>query len=393
LRQAVLPVTELPLPDPDARAHSERVVAAIRAAIVAAGGYLSFARYMDLALYAPGLGYYAAGAAKLGPAGDFVTAPEMTPLFATALATQVAAILDATHRREIIELGGGSGRLAADLLAALAARHVLPSRYSILEVSSDLRERQRRTLERSAAAHLERVTWIDALPASIDGALIANEVLDALPVDLIARRRRRYVERGVAWDEGRGHFAWTERPADERSVERAARRFPPAGDYLSEFNPAAEALVADIGRRFVAGAALFIDYGFPAAEYYHPQRNEGTLMCHYRHRAHGDPFVWPGLTDITAHVDFTAIAEAGERGALTVAGFTAQAPFLMGCGILDALAATGPPEAIAYLRASSSVQKLLSPAEMGELFKVLALTKSDSIEWPGFAIVDRRHRL
>jgi SAM-dependent MidA family methyltransferase len=393
LRQAVLPVTELPLPDPDARAHSESVVAAIRAAIITAGGSISFARYMELALYAPGLGYYAAGAAKLGPAGDFVTAPEMTPQFATALATQVAAILDATHRREIVELGGGSGRLAADLLAVLTARHALPSRYSILEVSSDLRERQRRTLERSAAAHLERVTWIDALPETIDGALIANEVLDAIPVDLIARRGRRYVERGVTWDEGRGHFAWTERPADARSVERAARRFPPAGDYLSEFNPAAEALVADIGRRFVAGAALFIDYGFPAAEYYHPQRNEGTLMCHYRHRAHGDPFVWPGLTDITAHVDFTAIAEAGERGALTVAGFTAQAPFLMGCGILDALAATGPPEAIAYLRASSSVQKLLSPSEMGELFKVLALTKSDSIEWPGFAIVDRRHRL
>ena len=386
-------MTELPLPDPDARAHSESVVAAIRAAIITAGGYLSFARYMDLALYAPGLGYYAAGAAKLGPAGDFVTAPEMTPLFATALATQVAAILDATARREIVELGGGSGRLAADLLAALAARHALPSRYSILEVSSDLRERQRRTLERSAAAHLERVTWIDALPETIDGALIANEVLDAIPVDLVARRGGRYVERGVTWDEGRGHFAWTERPADARSVERAARRFPPAGDYLSEFNPAAEALVADVGRRFVAGAALFIDYGFPAAEYYHPQRNEGTLMCHYRHRAHGDPFVWPGLTDITAHVDFTAIAEAGERGALTVAGFTAQAPFLMGCGILDALAATGPPEAIAYLRASSSVQKLLSPSEMGELFKVLALTKSDSIEWPGFALVDRRHRL
>ena len=384
---------DLPEPDADARAHSARVGDALRAAIAAGGGQVPFARYMDLALYAPGLGYYASGAKKLGAAGDFVTAPEMTPLFATALATQVAAILAATGRRELVELGGGSGRLAADLLTALAARDALPSCYAILEVSPDLAERQRATLARDAAAHLDRVVWIEALPAAIDGVLIANEVLDAIPVQLVARRDGKYGERGVAWDGARQKFAWTERPADARLAALAAARFPQGGDYLSEINSAAEALVEDIGRRLVAGAALFIDYGFPAAEYYHPQRSEGTLMCHYRHRAHGDPFVWPGLTDITAHVDFTAMAEAGERAALHVAGFAAQAPFLLGCGILEALAATGPPESLTYIRAAASVQKLLAPSEMGELIKVLALAKSETIAWPGFALADRRHRL
>jgi len=386
-------VTDLPEPDADARAHSEAVTAAIRAAMAAAGGCIPFARYMDLALHAPGLGYYAAGARKLGAAGDFVTAPEMTPLFAAALATQIASILAATCRRELVELGGGSGRLAADLLNALAARDALPSRYAILEVSPDFADRQRATLARDAAPHLARVAWIDTLPEAIDGALIANEVLDAIAAHIVARRAGGYTERGVVWDRARGAFAWAHHPPDARIAALAAARFPPEGDYLSEINPAAEALVEAVGERIAAGAALFIDYGFPAAEYYHPQRSEGTLMCHYRHRVHANPFAWPGLTDITAHVDFTAMAEAGERAGLHVAGFAALAPFLMGCGILDRLAAIGPPESIEYIRAAASVQKLLAPSEMGELFKVLALARSEAIAWPGFALADRRHRL
>jgi SAM-dependent MidA family methyltransferase len=385
-------VTDLPEPGAAARAHSDRVTAHVRAAI-AAEGPLPFSRYMDLALYAPGLGYYAAGAAKLGAEGDFVTAPEMTPLFATALATQVAAMLAASQRREIVELGGGSGRLAADLLAALALRDALPSRYSILEVSPDLVERQRATLARDVPAHLARVAWIGALPETIDGAVIANEVLDAVPPAIVVRRGGAWLERGVTWDGARDAFAWTDRPLDARLAAVAAARFPPHGDYASEINLAAEALVEDIGRRMKGGAALFVDYGFPAAELYHPQRSQGTLMCHYRHRAHDDPFAWPGLTDITAHVDFTAMAEAGERAGLEVAGFTAQAPFLLGCGILEALAAIGAPESSAYIRAVAAVQKLLAPSEMGELVKVLALAKSDTIAWPGFGVVDRRHRL
>jgi SAM-dependent MidA family methyltransferase len=386
-------VTRLPEPDPDAHAHSERVAAAVRAEIASADGYIPFSRYMNIVLYAPGLGYYAAGARKLGPGGDFVTAPEMTPLFGAALSTQVEAILAASGRRQIVELGGGSGRLAADLLNALAARDALPSRYSILEVSPDLAARQRATLSRLPERQAGRVEWIRTLPATIDGALVANEVLDAIAPHLVVRRANAYFERGVSWDVSRAAFAWSDRPAADALARLAAARFPEGGDYLSEINAAAEALVEDVGRRLAAGAALFIDYGFPAAEYYHAQRSEGTLMCHYRHLAHADPFAWPGLTDISAHVDFTAIAEAGERAGLNVAGFAAQAPFLLGCGILDALAATGAPESSAYIRAAASVQKLLAPSEMGELFKVLALAQSASIAWPGFAVVDRRQRL
>jgi SAM-dependent MidA family methyltransferase len=386
-------VSALPLPDPDAAAHSARVVAHIRAAIEEAGDWISFARYMELALYAPGLGYYTAGATKLGGAGDFVTAPEMTPLFAVALARQVEAILAVAPGRDIVELGAGSGRLAADMLNALAARDALPARYGILDPSPDLRERQSATLALEAPAHLERVLWLDTLPAAIDGAVVANEVLDALPAPVVARREGSWLERGVVWDRTQARFAWADRPADARLAALAAERFPPDGDYVSELNPAAEALVEDIGRRMVRGAMLAIDYGFPTAEYYHPQRNRGTLIGHYRHRTHDDPFLWPGLSDITAHVDFSAIARAGERAGLTVAGFTAQAPFLLGCGILDALAAVGSADSADYLKAAAPVQQLLSPAEMGELFKVLALAKSHDIEWPGFALADRRHRL
>lgn len=390
------PVSALPPPDANAAAHSARVRAHIAAEIAGAGGWIAFARYMELALYAPGLGYYAAGATKFGAAGDFVTAPEMTPLFATALAVQVAAILDASSRREIVELGAGSGRLAADLLAALAARGASPARYAILEPSPDLRERQRVTIARDAAQHVARVEWIAALPPAIDGAVVANEVLDAVPPQLVARHGGIVFERGVGaatGADGAAAFAWEDRPADARVEALAAARFPEGCDYLSEINPAAEALVQTIGRRLRSGAMLLIDYGFPAAEYYHPQRSSGTVMCHYRHRAHTDPFSWPGLTDVTAHVDFSAIAAAGARAGLQVAGFAPQAAFLLGCGILGELAAVGTPESVAYVKAAAPVQKLLSPAEMGELFKVLALAKSDGIAWPGFALGDRSHRL
>jgi SAM-dependent MidA family methyltransferase len=398
-------VSDLPLPAADARAHSARVTARIRDEIVAAGGWIDFARYMDLALHAPGLGYYAAGAVKLGAAGDFTTAPEMTPLFGAALATQVAAILAATTVREVVELGAGSGRLAADLLNALATRDALPSRYAILEPSPDLRARQKTVIAREAAAHLARVEWLDGLPATIDGAVVANEVLDAIPVHLVVRRAGRWYERGVTWRDGTDEMAddapkgmpaglaWADRDCDARLAALAQQRFPPGDDYVSELSPAAEALVEEIGRRLAGGGALFVDYGFPQSEYYHPQRSAGTLMGHYRHRAHADPFLWPGLSDLTAHVDFSAIAAAGVRGGLAVAGYTSQAGFLLGCGILDALAAVGPADSKAYLQAAVPVQKLLSPAEMGELFKVLALARSEGIAWPGFALADRSHRL
>ena len=332
-----------------------------------------------------------AGARKFGAAGDFVTAPEMTPLFAQALARDVAAILAASAGREIVELGAGSGALAADLLDALARADASPSRYRILEVSPDLRERQRAAIAQRAPAQLARVEWIAALPAAIDGAILMNEVLDAIAPHLVTRRDGVFLERGVAWD---GRLAWEDRPlSDVRLRTLAAERFPREGDYTSEVNPAAEALVETLARRMTGGALVIIDYGFPQHEYYHRERREGTLMAHYRHRAHADPFLWPGLTDLTAHVDFTAMALAGERGGLTVAGYTSLAAFLLASGILERLAETGEPVSTAYLREAAAVQKLLSPAEMGELFKVLALAKGDGVVWSGFMAGDRTHRL
>lgn len=384
---------DLPLPEPSALAHSARVVAHVDAALVAAGGWIPLARYIDLALYAPGLGYYVAGTSKLGAAGDFTTAPEMTPLFGAALATQVAAILEATATREVVEFGAGSGRLAADVLNTLAERDALPSRYAILEVSAELIRRQQATLQRHAPRHLSRVEWLEGLPTAIDGAVIANEVLDAIPPHVVVRKSGQYFELGVAQDEAGGAWRLAERPAPAWLAALAAARFPPDIDYLSEVNPAAEALVGEIGRRLRGGAALFVDYGFPRSEYFHPQRAAGTLLCHYRHRVHDDPLRWPGLSDITAHVDFTAVAEAGERAGLTVAGFAAQAPFLLGCGILDLLNAVGAPDTASYMEAASAVQRLLSPAEMGELIKVLALARNERILWPGFALVNRCARL
>lgn len=380
-------VATLPEPDAAARAHSAEVVAAVRAAIDAGGGFLSFRDYMQLALYAPGLGYYVAGARKFGAAGDFVTGPELTALYGRSLAVDVAAILAATSARDIVELGAGSGRLAADLLAALDAADAAPTRYRIVEVSPELRERQRASIGADP-----RVEWLDGLPKAIDGAVLLNELLDAVPPDVVARRSGRWFERGTLWRDGA--LAWAERPlTDARLQARAAVRFPAEGDYASELNPAAEALVEHLGRRLAGGALVAIDYGFPRHEYYHPQRTEGTLVAHYRHRVSADPFLWPGLADLTAHVDFTAMAEAGERAGLVVAGYTAQAPFLIGCGILDRLAGVGDPRSPAYLREAGAVQKLTSPAEMGELFKVIALARSTDIDWRGFSVVDAAHRL
>lgn len=390
-------MSELPLPAADARAHCERVAAHIRAMIVQAGGWISFARYMELALYSPGLGYYAAGATKLGAMGDFTTAPEMTPLFGAAVARQMAAILAVTEDQQIVELGAGTGRLAATLLAGLEVSASLPSRYLILEPSPDLRERQCATLTAEVPHTVGLVEWIDTLPPHIDGAIIANEVLDAIPAHVLRRNNDAWLERGVsivgAATPPQYGLAWADRPASPRLKGLAQARFPQTHDYVSEINPAAEALVEHLSRRLRHGAALLIDYGFAAREYYHVQRATGTLMCHYRHRAHDDPFFYPGLGDITAHVDFTAMALAGQRAGLQVAGFTAQAPFLLGCGILEGLAAVGAPESVPYMKAASKVQTLLSPAEMGELFKVLALSRSPGIEWPGFALSDRSHRL
>jgi SAM-dependent MidA family methyltransferase len=381
----------LPDPDPAARAHSAAVQSSLYALIGAAGGYISFERFMQHVLYAPGLGYYVAGARKFGADGDFVTAPEMTPLFGATLATQIAPILAATRGRQLVELGAGSGTLAADLLNALAARDALPSQYLILDVSPDLRERQHATLAARAPAHAARAVWLDALPDRIDGAIVMNEVLDAIPPRLVARRGGEWFERGVIASPG---LAWSERPLrDAALIALAAERFPPEMDYASEVNLAAQSLVGELARRLVGGAMLIVDYGFPQREYFAPARDGGTLLAHYRHRATTDPFVWPGLADLTTHVDFTAIAVAGVDAGLTLAGYATQAAFLVNAGVLDTLRDVGDPTSPVYLRAASAVQKLLGPTEMGETFKVLALARSEGIAWPGFAQGDRAHKL
>ncbi len=381
----------LPDPDADARAHSAAVLADVRAAITAAGGFVPFDHYMQRVLYAPGLGYYVAGARKFGADGDFVTAPEMTPLFGMALATQVAAILAVSQARQVVELGAGSGALAADLLNALAERDALPAQYLVLDVSPELRERQRVMISARAPAHAGRVAWIDAPPAAIDGAIVMNEVLDAIPPAIVMRRDGAWFERGVTALTG---LAWAERPLhDAVLIAAAAERFPLTIDFCSEVNLKAEALIRDLAQRMTGGAMLIVDYGHAQHDYYAPHRDGGTLRAHYRHRALDDPFIWPGLTDLTAHVDFTAIAVAGCDAEMTLAGYTAQAPFLVNVGILDALQATGAPTTPAYLREASAVQKLLSPTAMGESFKVLALARSADIVWTGFAQGDRSHKL
>ncbi|HJU24398.1 MAG TPA: SAM-dependent methyltransferase [Casimicrobiaceae bacterium] len=367
----------LPVPDDTARAHSARVVECVRDEIERTHGFIPFTRYMEIVLYAPALGYYVAGAEKFGEAGDFVTGPELTPLYGAAIARQLEPILATTRERRIVELGAGNGALAASLMEALGASDASPLRYTILEVSPQLRDVQRATIAARSPSHLDRVEWVDVLPNAIDGVVVMNEVLDAIPPRIVSRKAGAWFERGVTIVGG--ELAWTEHPFDDPRIEALAReRFPADIDYTSEVNPAAEALVTTIGRRLACGALLVIDYGFARHEYYHPQRHAGTLVGHYRHRVHDDPFLWPGLSDLTTHVDFTAIADAGERAGLDVMGFSTQASFLLGCGILDLLRDVGAPESATYLHAASAVQKLLSPAEMGDLFKVLLLARGES---------------
>jgi SAM-dependent MidA family methyltransferase len=365
----------------------------VRAQIAAANGWIGFDRYMDLVLYAPGLGYYTAGTHKLGDAahgGDFVTAPEISPLFGYALAAQVAQVLQALAPAppHVLEFGAGSGRLARDLLAALAARGT-PARYFIVEVSADLRARQRAFLAG------RDVTWLDAPPAQFEGVIVANEVLDVLPVRLFVRRADGVAERGVVQAEGERPFAFAERPAAPEIVEAVAaieaETGPLPAGYGSELGFIARAWLRSAATWLARGVLFAIDYGFPRREYYHPQRLMGTLMCHYRHHAHADPFWWPGLNDVTAHVDFTAMAEAAHAAGLDVLGYTSQARFLMNCGLLDLVQqALALPAGAQH---ANDAQRLLSEAEMGELFKVLALGRGIDAPLLGFASGDRLHTL
>ncbi|MBS1190663.1 MAG: hypothetical protein H6R10_2455 [Rhodocyclaceae bacterium] len=354
---------------------------------------MSFARFMELALYAPGLGYYAAGAQKFGAAGDFVTAPEMTPFFGRALARQVAEVM-ASAAPFVLEAGAGSGRLAADLLLELERLGSLPERYLILELSGDLRQRQQATLAAAAPHLLARVEWLDRLPERFAGAIVGNEVLDAMPVHLVAWRENGILERGVGLDAA-GAFAWREQPAAGALLTAAQQIAEQCGlppGFESEIGLAAQAWAAEWGRILTQGTLLLIDYGFPRREFYHSQRGRGTLMCHYRHHAHPDPFYLPGLQDITAHVDFTGIIASAHGAGLELQGYAGQGQFLLNCGILERLAEL-PAESPEYIRSAGAVNKLILPHEMGELFKIIAIGRGIDSPLLGFARGDQSYRL
>ena len=378
--------SDLPRPDPSALAASRALLDRIAAELAAYGNWISFARFMQRALYEPGLGYYAAGSEAIGAAGDFVTAPELSPLFARCLARQVAELLEPGDA--VLEFGAGTGALAATLTQALAELGRGDAPYLILETSPALRARQR---ERVAAG----ARWIEALPRSFRGVMLANEVVDAMPVHALTWTREGIAERGVCANEG--ELAWCERAAQGETLAVAREIsdvvLPPSGRYESELALAARAWMRSVAESLERGALIVIDYGFPRREYYHPQRSMGTLMCHYRHRAHGDPFYLPGLQDISAHVDFSALADAARIGGLDVLGYSGQGQFLINCGITDLLAQTDAADARRYAPLASAANRLLSPAEMGELFKVLAVGRGVKRPLAGFAQGDRAHAL
>ena len=380
----------LPAPDRDALSASQSLQQRIAAEIERQGGAIAFSRFMELALYAPRLGYYSGGASKLGAEGDFATAPEITPLFGAALARVAGAII-AQSAPEIIEFGAGTGKLARDVLTALAAQGVGVDSYTIIELSGELRARQQEALK-----DLPQVRWLDAMPERFSGVVLANEVLDAMPVELVLNTAQGWRRQMVTIENGA--FAFVQQPLGAELQAQLARQIPdhdqrPEG-YLTEIHPVGDGFMRSLAAMFGEGkgAAILLDYGFPAHEYYLDQRMGGTLMCHYRHHSHPDPFYLPGLQDITAHVDFTAMALASQEAGLPVLAYMSQAAFLLGAGIGELLMEHDPEDALRYLPQAKAVQKLVSPAEMGELFKVLVVGKD--VDLPD-AIVrsDRSHRL
>jgi len=393
-------------PSGQALADSRELVRRIGAEIDAAGGWIGFDRYMQRALYEPGIGYYTGPNRVFGAEGDFVTAPEMSSLFGRCIATQCAQWLDGSG--EIVEFGAGSGALAAQLLSALRDARALPRGYVIVELSATLRERQRTTIAAAGEELLARVRWVDELPQRIEGVVLANEVLDAMPVRVFRRAGGALFERGVARADGEA-LGWADRRADELLAAQVGDRLRHAWsayadassdereaapeNYVSELGEQAEAWVATVGSRLARGAMLLVDYGFPRHEFYHPQRDQGTLRCHFRHRAHDDPFLWPGLQDITAHVDFTGVAEAAARAGLDALGFASQARFLLDCGLLDTCVSIPRDDPVSWTREMQAVQQLLSEAEMGELFKAIAFGRGMTDDAIGFRTRDRRASL
>ncbi len=381
---------QLPTPDPDAQAHSERLTRVIRDEMQAAGGSIAFDRFMELALYAPGLGYYVAGSRKLGEEGDFVTAPEISGLFGRKLAQQFVELRTALGGADILEFGAGSGSLAKAMLDELQALNALPEAYYILDTSPELRARQQELLVRS---HGERLCWLDAPPEGFRGLVLANEVLDAMPVHRFGFDEGRLFELHVTWENGAfkpvRHFT----PGDDLIAATQALAPGLPDTYNSEINLRAAPWVRSLAGALEAGLILLIDYGYPETEYYLPERDRGTLMCHYRHLAHPDPYKLVGLQDITAYVDFTRVARAGLNAGLSLAGYATQAHFLLGCGIEKLMMEMDPAETLAHMQAVQGMKRLMLPGEMGERFQVLGLSRNLPIQPMGFSLRDLSGRL
>lgn len=399
--------TGMPEPSLEAQNYSKQLLGKIAAEIAASHGWIDFATYMNLALYAPNLGYYSGGAQKFGQYGDFVTAPELgvvyqsdkkssgsyrPSLFAQTLANQVAPVIVET-RADILELGAGTGRLALDLLLVLQQMGQLPSHYYILEVSTHLRMVQKETMRQILPDDIfSKVVWLDTLPEAFSGLILGNEVLDALPVHIVKNTDSGLVEVGVSQNIDRQLIFREQALTNNLLADQVSELNLPIG-YMTEICPLASGLVASLANILQQGVILLIDYGFTRQEYYHAHRSEGTLMCHYRHYAHSDPLVYVGLQDITAHVDFTRVALAGVENGLDCKGFNSQAQFLINCGITECLTQISPNDLAIYAPMASQAQKLLSPAEMGELFKVIAFSKQFTSPLLGFQQGDKRHTL
>ncbi|MEW8028081.1 MAG: SAM-dependent methyltransferase [Candidatus Thiodiazotropha sp.] len=386
----------LPLPDAISQAVSERLMRQIKRAIEKGDGAIPFDRFMEMALYAPGLGYYVAGSRKFGEQGDFITAPEVSPLFAQCLAREIEPVLAEIEAGEVLEFGAGSGLLAADLLAELEQLGRIPDCYRILELSPELKARQRETLEKRVPHLLSRVKWLDRLPNGFQGVAIANELLDAMPVSRFRINGGAVEECFVVDDEDglRERFDSPVTPGLEPAVKaiyQTCGDLP--SDYISEINLRQTAWISALATAMNVGAAILIDYGYSRAEYYHPQRNRGTLMCHYRHRAHSDPFRWVGLQDITSQVDFTALARDAVEAGFRLGGYTTQAHFLLANGLDSLLAESDPNDLGRHISLVQGVKQLTLPTEMGERFKVLGLLKGLDINLQGFSLRDFCERL
>jgi SAM-dependent MidA family methyltransferase len=387
----------LPVPGDSALAHSQRLCHRIRETIHLNHGAISFARFMEMALYEPGLGYYSGGAMKFGNAGDFATAPEISPLFARCLARQCRQVINELPRASILEPGPGSGRMACDLLHELEQLNALPERYLMLELSADLKQRQQQLVQERIPHLAGRVTWLDQLPAQgVSGIILGNEVLDAMPVHRLVKQDGEFRELCVS-STGDG-FGWETAEPGRRLQEHVntvlgdnLRNLP--DDYVTEINLQVCPWINSLSDALVRGVMLFIDYGYPRHEYYHPQRTCGTLLCHYRHHVHDDPFLYPGLQDITASVDFTAVAEAADRSGLGVLGFTTQAHFLVENGLGEVLKQYSLTREADRAESGRQARILTMPGEMGERFKVIALTKDFRIPLAGFRTFDQRSRL